>query len=112
MFCEPLDQVSKPTIKRAAATKRVSERNSGRRCDGITKPWPWPWLLGFALLFGRDVAASLPEVRAVERAAGPALDAAALGAEADDRDLPPSIFDHVGGVALVCLGGVFLAADD
>jgi hypothetical protein len=34
------------------------------------------------------------------------------GVEVEERDLPPSILDQVGGVDLVCLGGGFLAAED
>lgn len=37
---------------------------------------------------------------------------AALLAEPEARDLPPSIFDQVGGVDLAALGGDFFAVDD
>jgi hypothetical protein len=51
-------------------------------------------------------------VREAEVAFGsePEREAGDLAVEA--RDLPPSIFDQVGGVDLVALEGGFLAADD
>jgi len=65
----------------------------------------------------RRAAGALFFVALVPREAAPALvpvpeREGVLLAAPDERDLPPSILDQVGGVDLAALGGDFFAADD
>lgn len=84
--------------------------NSGRRCEGITNFGLWT--ADFELDRARDGWLGLDVDRDEEREAFRLAAGLDVDAEAEARDLPPSILDHVGGVDLVCLGGAFLAAED